>query len=164
MSIIYTRARKHNIQGILDLIQPYVEAGAVLPRTTNDILEHLDNFFVAKVIKDGQTIEERSKVVGCVALRDFGDGLEEIRTLCVHADYAGQGVASHLIDMCFDLAIGRDSKEIFALSLRPTVFMRKGFHNVAMNQLPDKVWKDDQVSSPDEKAVILATRDSYLPE
>lgn len=163
-TIIYTRATAKSIDGILELIQPYVETGAVLPRTAEDILEHLDNFFVAKLIQDGQTMGQRSRIVGCVALRDFGDGLEEIRTLCVDSEFAGAGVASRLIDMCFDMAIARDSKQIFALSLRPSLFIRKGFHQVDMEKLPDKVWEDDEVSSPDEKAVILVQCDSYLTE
>ncbi len=163
-TIIYTKANAKNAPGIVTLIQPYVATGAVLPRTVEDVLEHLDNFFVAKLIKDGQTMGERSRIIGCVALRDFGDGLEEIRTLCVDAEYAGTGVASRLIDMCFDMAVGRNTKQIFALSLRPNLFLRKGFHKAEMEKLPDKVWKDDQVSSPDEKAVILVDCDSYLPE
>lgn len=163
-TIIYTRANARNAEGIVKLIAPYVETGAVLPRTVDDILEHLDNFFVAKLIQDGQTMGQRSRIIGCVALRDFGAGLEEIRTLCVDADFAGTGVASRLIDMCFDMAVARDTKQIFALSLRPSLFLRKGFHQVEMEKLPDKVWEDDEVSSPDEKAVILVQCDSYLTE
>ncbi len=164
MSIIYTKARPEHIDQILALIQPHVEVGAVLQRTSEDLLSHLHNFFVATVIERGQRFDTTPKVVGCVALRDFGDGLEEIRTLCVDPEYGQRGIASALIDLCFDMAIARHTKQLFALSLRPNLFMRKGFRGVEMESLPNCVWADDEVSSPDEKALILLECDQYIPE
>jgi amino-acid N-acetyltransferase len=153
--ITYHKAVEADIQPILDLIEPYTLEKIVLPRTYDGIKRTLDNFFVAKY---------QSRVVGCVALRDFGDGLEEIRTLCVHQDFLGKSIASKLIDFCHELAHNRHTKQIFALALRPGLFLRKGFKEVAVDSLPDCVWKDDEVSSPDEKALILLECDQYAPE
>ena len=154
-SITYQKAIESDIQLILDLIQPYTLEKVVLPRTYDGIKNTLDNFFVAKY--DGQ-------VIGCVALRDFGNGLEEIRTLCVHQNFLGKSIASKLIDFCHELADNRQTTQIFALSLRPGLFLRKGFKEVAVDSLPDCVWKDDEVSSPDEKALILLQCDEYTVE
>jgi amino-acid N-acetyltransferase len=153
--ITYHKAVEADIRPILDLIKPYTLKKTVLPRTYDGIKRTLDNFFVAKW---------QNQVVGCVALRDFGDGLEEIRTLCVHQDFLGKSIASKLIDFCHELAQNRQTTQIFALSLRPRLFLRKGFKEVAVDSLPDCVWKDDEVSSPDEKALILLDCDQYTPE
>lgn len=136
---------------IVAMIQPAVASGAVLQRTVPDILDHIENFFVTEAFD----AEANGELAGCVALRDFGNGLEEVRTLVVNDKFQGAGIGSMLIEACLELARSRHAKQIFALSLRPNLFVRKGFNHIPMERLPELVWKDDQVSSPDEKAVIL---------
>ena len=158
--ITYRKSLASEAEAIVSLVAPFTSDGSVLPRTVSDILEHLENFLVAI----HSTNELPEKVVGCVALRDFGDGLEEIRTLCVHPDYHGKQIASGLLNQCFTLAKSRNTTRLFALSLRPNLFLRKGFDHVEKEYFPDRIWEDDEVSPPEEKAVIMIDFDKQFDQ
>ena len=118
---------------IAALLAPYAVKGIVLPRTVNDILSCIDNFLVAV---DGD------RVVGAVALRDFGEGLEEIRSLVVEDAYASRGLGSKLILTAVELAARRSTTRLFTLTLRPRLFERLGFRLVEKDMFPQKVWAD----------------------
>jgi len=77
------------------VLAPYADQGLILARDADDVRVCLENFLVA-VADD--------RVVGCVALRDFGDGLEEIRSLAVLADMSGQGIGSMLVQAALAFA------------------------------------------------------------
>lgn len=126
-------ARASDAEAIADLLRPYAERHIVLPRTAADIRAHVANFMVAAV---------GERIVGAVALRDFGDGLQEIRSLVVHVDLAGGGLGSRLIAGALDLARSRQARRVFALTLRPNLFERSGFVRVEKELFPQKVWSD----------------------
>ena len=132
------------------LLAPYVEQQIVLPRSPQDILDNLANFLVAK---DGD------KLLGVVALRDFGAGLNEIRSLAVAPEYAGKGLGSILINKAIELAKNRKATQVFALTLRPNLFQRLGFEIVEKELFPQKVWADcskcPKLDCCDEIAVSL---------
>ncbi len=147
---ILRRALPDDAEKISDLLLPYARQQIVLPRDAADILAHIENFIVA---------EAQDQVVGAIALRDFGDGLEEVRSLVVHFDYAGRGLGSELVKAAVAFARERRAKKVFALTLRPQLFKRLGFEQVPKDLFPQKVWSDCSICPKkdccDEYAVQL---------
>lgn len=135
---------------IVTLVSPYVQTGLVLPRTLEDVRRRIENFIIAE--KDGE-------VCGCVALRDFGQGLEEIRSLVVSSGHTGKGVGTLLIRKAMELAVSRDTQRLFALTMRPHLFERIGFEIVNKDLFPQKVWTDcavcKKIDCCDEVAVQI---------
>jgi amino-acid N-acetyltransferase len=120
-------------EAVASLISNGAQRGFLLQRTPQDIDDYRENFRIARV--DGE-------LAGCVALRDFGNGLEEIRTLTVLEKYCGMGVGSRLIQAALELARERGASTIFALTLRGTLFLRNGFALADKAEFPQKVWAD----------------------
>lgn len=144
-------AEAGDAEAIADLLKPYAQAKLVLPRTKEDILAYIDNFLVAK--------DENGVVRGAVALRDFGDGLQEIRSLAVAQECNGLGLGSKLILAVLDFASIRGATAAFALTLRPNLFKRLNFKVVAKEEFPQKVWLDcrncPKQAVCDETAVVF---------
>ena len=133
-SVIIESAREADAYKIPELLAPWVARQIVLPRTPEDILEHLENFLVAR---------RDDALVGVVAVRDFGDGLNEIRSLAVGSGFEGAGLGSALVEAAIALARReRHAKRIFALTMRPRLFQRLGFTIVDKELFPQKVWLD----------------------
>ena len=126
-------ARDNDAEPIVALLNPYVDQELVLPRTSAEIRDHIANFLVA---------ETAGELLGAVALRDFGEGLHEIRSLVVAPAHAGAGLGSRLVDAAVALARQRGAARIFALTMRPRLFVRLGFDIVGMEHFPEKVWSD----------------------
>lgn len=126
-------ARTADAEAIVALLDPYVIHEIVLPRTRDEVRDHIGNFLVAT---------SADTLVGAVAVRDFGDGLQEIRSLVVSPDYAGAGLGSRLVEAAVSLATQRGATRAFALTVRPRLFIRQGFESVDMSLFPQKVWSD----------------------
>ncbi len=132
-SIIIESARKEDAYKIPELLAPWVARQIVLPRSAQDILEYLENFLVARRGDD---------LAGVVAVRDFGDGLNEIRSLAVASGFEGAGLGSAMVQAAIVMARKRHAKRIFALTMRPRLFQRLGFKIVDKELFPQKVWSD----------------------
>lgn len=147
-------ARDQDPDAIAALLVPYVEQKIVLPRSPDDIRRHLPNFLAARLNDD--------EVVGSIALRDFSDGLQEIRSLVVRRDFAGKGLGTLLIQAAIDMARARQAKKIFTLTVRPNLFLRLGFVSAPMSDFPEKVWSDCLACPKrhccDEVALVLPIR------
>jgi amino-acid N-acetyltransferase len=132
-SIIIESAQPEDAYKIPELLAPWVAKQIVLPRTPEDILEHLENFLVARF---------NGSLVGVVAARDFGDGLNEVRSLAVASGFENIGLGSALVQAAIALARKRHASRIFALTMRPRLFQRMGFKIVDKELFPQKVWLD----------------------
>ena len=113
--------------------EPFVAKRLILPRPEAEIAASLSDFIVAK--RDG-------RIVGTVALRDFGNGLEEVRSLTVASDCEGRGLGSRLVSSVLDLARERGADRVFTLTMRPNIFLRLGFFVVSLMRFPSKVQND----------------------
>ncbi len=120
-------------EAVVGLLDPYVADGIVLPRTAAEVRAQAGDFLVA---------EAGGRLIGAVALRDYGNYLVEVRSLVVHPDYAGHGVGSQLVGAAVELARQRGARRVFALTLRPRLFERLGFLLVDRDLFPQKVWAD----------------------
>ncbi len=149
-AVILVPAGPEDVRPIVDLLEPYARQELVLARTAEEIGQYIANFTVAKA---------GDRVVGCVALRDFGDGLEEVRSLAVESGWSGHGLGSKLVQAALEHAVRRQANRVFALTLRPHLFERLGFVVVDKEMFPQKVWSDcrkcSKLACCDETALLI---------
>ena len=157
-------ARIEDAPAIYALLATFSTEGKLLPRPVADIQARIANFIVAEL--DGA-------VAACGALRDFGNNLNEIRSLAVRRDLAGQGIGSRLVKALLEKAEERTGGEhghVFALTYRVEFFKRLGFRVIDKYTFPPKIWSDCCVCPKkdhcDETAVMIGVPvpDGVLPE
>ena len=146
------KARGDDSLHIVDLLAIYARKSLLLPRTMEDISSRIDNFIVA------QGGDE--KIIGCCALRDYGNGLYEIRSLAVHGDFMNRGIGSELIRFSMEKIPAEGSlTKVFALTYRSELFIRLGFRKVQKEMFPEKIWADCSICKKkdncDEEAVLI---------
>ena len=136
---VITAATERDIDGISDLLTQYAEKQLLLARSKDDILFHLKNFLV---------LHDDDRVIGCAALRGFGEGLYEIRSLAVDVSYFGHGYGTRLVEACLEKARWQDGVLVFTLTLRPNLFRRLDFTEVPIktfhrdDKFREKIWAD----------------------
>ncbi|WP_134686012.1 N-acetyltransferase [Brevibacillus migulae] len=127
------QAKMSDVDQMLEIINQYALQGLMLPRTKLSVCENLQSFVVAF---DGQD------VLGVAGLHILWEDLAEIRSLAISENAKGMGVGKrlvlHLVEQCKNLGINR----VLALTYQKEFFDKCGFHIVAKETLPQKVWKD----------------------
>ena len=138
---------------IYALLATFSTEGKLLPRPVADIQARIANFLVS---------EQDGMIAACGALRDFGNNLNEIRSLAVRRDLAGQGIGSRLVKALLKKAEERTGGErghVFALTYRVEFFKRLGFRVIDKYTFPPKIWSDCCVCPRkdhcDETAVVI---------
>ena len=146
-------ARLEDAPAIYALLATFSTEGKLLPRPVADIQARIANFLVVEL--DGT-------IAACGALRDFGNNLNEIRSLAVRRDLAGQGLGSRLVKALLNKAlerIGGGHGQVFALTYRVEFFKRLGFRVIDKYTFPPKIWSDCCVCPRkdhcDETAVVI---------
>jgi len=127
------RARLSDTQAIQRINERYARRGILLSRTPDEIAEQIDEFRVAEL--DGV-------VCGIAALRNFGDGLGELRSLAVQESAQGRGLGDMLVR-----AIVRDAREagistLYVLTANPGYFSLHGFVEVVWGDVPEALDAD----------------------
>ncbi|MCG2711861.1 MAG: N-acetyltransferase [Candidatus Omnitrophica bacterium] len=128
--------RKTNIldaKAIQSLINESGKAQEVLPRSINDIYEHIRDFFV---------FSKNKKIIGCCALHIAWEDLAEIRSLVVKSGSRGNGIGRELIVACLKEARELKIKKLFLLTGKPDFFRKFGFYEIEKSLLPHKIWSD----------------------
>jgi len=120
-----------DVEAIHALLSPFAESHIILPRTRDNIFQHLQEFVVA--IYD-------EELVGVVAVHIYGSNLAEIRSLVVRENMHGLGIGRLLIEGCEKWALQLGVARIFALTYVPEFFAKMGFPRVPRESLPHKVW------------------------
>ena len=131
---VVRHAELKDVSRICELLKIYSEQHIVLARDEADVTFYLKNFTVCEI--DG-------RVEGCSALRDFGNGLYEVRSLVVAPDKKGMGIGRKMID--FQLKVFKQAVEsvrIFALTYQVEFFRKMGFEVVEKELFPEKIWSD----------------------
>lgn len=141
-----------DVSAIHDLLAQYAAAQLLLPRTREELDARLASFAVAEAVATGA-------FAGCVALRDYGARLFEVRSLAVHPDFLGRGLGSALIAFMAERLRQTGGGRVFALTRHPHLFMRQGFVKVDKTRFPEKIWSDCQLCPKqhccDEDALLL---------
>lgn len=120
-----------DVNAIGILLEQYTALGNVLPRTNEEILRHIDDFYV---------IEAQSQVIGCGALEVFTDELVEIRSLMIAKNHSRQGYGRLLVEHLINETQIRGFRRLFALTYVPEYFHKLGFETVSKDTFPEKVW------------------------
>ena len=127
-------AFESDVTAICELLATYAKDAIVLPRSEADVLDHLGNFVIA---------EHVDKLVGCAAVRDFGNNLFEVRSLALREQYIGLGLGREMMEEIIKrLRREKAPCRLFALTYRAPFFRKLGFHDVDKNIFPEKIWSD----------------------
>ena len=118
------------------LIDDFVRANRLLPRTPNELKDLIPSGFVA--IWEGN-------LVGFAALEIYSPKLAEVRSLAVRAEAQGLGLGKLLVDMCVKLAKDRNVLEVMAVTSNEAFFQACGF---------------DFTLPGEKKALFLQTREN----
>jgi len=117
-SFIVRGATADDLSGIEAFIQPFVEAGRLLPRTTDELEDLLPSGFVVEL--DGQ-------IVGFAALEIYSKKLAELRSLAVSDTCRGQGIGRLLVDACLRVAKEQNVFEVIVITSEDQFFQGCGF-------------------------------------
>ncbi len=118
-------------QKILDLIEPFVKEGNILPRTFDQINDNIDDFVFLRNL---------DQLVACAGLKDCKEGgVGEIYALAVSKSVQNQGFSDKLLDEIMQKARASNFSKIFALSKHNAQwFLKQGFVQMKISQLPKK--------------------------
>ena len=125
------RARLNDVAGIVELIRPLEESGALVRRSRDRLEQEVERFFVAEI--DGI-------VVGCCALYPF-DGTAELACVAVHPSYRRnsdeQGLGANLLRAAEAAARDAGLDTLFALTTQTRDwFVENGFEDGDIETLP----------------------------
>ena len=115
------------------LISENLEAGHLLPRTMDDIIEHAPRFVVAQ--RDGS-------VVACAELAPLSKTVAEVRSLVVDQHARGNQIGPRLVTELATSAISRGFATLCAFTHQPSHFVRLGFTIVPHMWVPEKIAHD----------------------
>jgi amino-acid N-acetyltransferase len=143
------KAAMQDVREVMALVRSYPDR--LLPRSGEEISVSIRDFWVAV---DG------TEMVGCVALKIYGDDLAEVRTLAVAPARRGQGIGRLLLEASEGEARRLGVRTLFALTYEAAFFEKAGFARAEKGNLPHKIW-EDCVNCPkfpdcDETAVVKA--------
>ena len=155
--ILVRPAEIHDVDAMYDFFAPYAEKRIILPRSRDDLFQHLQEFLVAEY--DG-------KVVGAVALHIYASNLAEIRSLVIDPAHQSMGIGRMLVEGAERVAAGLGLASVFALTYVDKFFIKLGYSIVSRESLPQKVWTVcihcDKFSHCDEIAVQKRLSDAPI--
>jgi amino-acid N-acetyltransferase len=127
------KATISDAKAIHKFINSFARREIVLPRSLNDIFEHIRDFFV---------VENNGTMIGTCSLHILWEDLAEVRSLVVNERSQKQGIGKQLVRKCISEAQKLGIKKIFALTYTPDFFLKMGFKEIDKAKLPHKIWGD----------------------
>ena len=119
--------REEDISEMLGMIGRSVRNTHLVPRTFEDVKDHIEAYFVMDV---------DDNVVGCGALYEYGNS-GEIACLYVKLTHEGTGYGASMVEFLESKAKERGLKNVFALSNRAAEFFKKiGYNEMELDELP----------------------------
>lgn len=149
-TVMIRKATTRDFSLIQEIIKPYADSGKMLPRTLNDLYEHLRDFSV---------YEKNNEILGVAALHVSWVDIAEIRSLAIREDSLSTGIGSALIKDCLENARSLHIQKVFVLTYTSEFFKKLGFIQIDKEELPQKIWKEcihcSKFPSCDEQAFII---------
>ena len=127
------KARISDVSKIQALINTFAQKDLMLPRSLNELYEHIRDYWVAV---DGVHI------IGCAALHISWQELAEIKALAVSAKKQHQGIGRKLVNSCIAEAEYLGAKKVFVLTYTPAFFKKFVFKRIKHENLPHKIWAE----------------------
>jgi len=124
------QAALDDVAGIVEVIRPLEESGALVRRERDRLEQEISNFLVAEL--DGI-------VVGCCAVYGY-DEQAELACVGVHENYqSGNGIGPSLLAAAEQRARESGAKTLFALTTQTRDwFVEQGFHEGSLDDLPEQ--------------------------
>lgn len=149
--VIVRPARISDMRQVETLVNGFARDNLMLPKSYDQLARLFREFVVA--------VDAEDRVVGCGALRVYGEQLAEIGSLAVDERAHGAGIGRRLVERLVEEAGNLGLRRLFALTLQERFFHRIGFRTVPRDNFPGKVWADcrncPKLHACDEIAVAL---------
>lgn len=153
------RARTADGVQIHALINKYANQELMLPRSLLSIYENIRDFHVAVI---------GGRIVGCSALHFTWGDMAEVRSLAVDPESGKRGIGRALVEANIAEAKDHGLVQVYAFTYVKDFFAKLGFHVVAHEAMPRKVWMDcvncHKFNCCDEVAMVLNLVDGADPE
>jgi amino-acid N-acetyltransferase len=133
MSVTLRAAVQDDAAAIHALVTANLEAGHLLPRSIDEIHDHISRFFVA---------ERDAQVVGCAELARLSPSVAEVRSLVVQESLRGQRIGTRLVAHLASSATAAGYATLCAFTHDPAHFVRLGFTIVPHIWMPEKIAHD----------------------
>ena len=133
MSVTLRTARESDSSAIHTLVTANLEAGHLLPRSIEDIQEHVSRFFVGELDQ---------QVVGCAELAPLSPSVAEVRSLVVQEALRGQKIGTRIVSHLARRATLAGYATLCAFTHDPAHFVRLGFTIVPHVWMPEKIAHD----------------------
>lgn len=121
------------VVGIKRLLDSAAQQGDLLRRPLIELYENARDFY---------TYVDENGIGACCALHIDMIDLAEIRSLVVREDLRGTGIGGRLLERCLDEARSLNIAKVYALTRRPSFFLRYDFVETDKHELPHKVFND----------------------
>lgn len=128
---VIRQATIEDVGGILDLIQPLEESGALVKRSRELLETEISRFYV--------TVHPEGMIIGCAALYPFAEeAAGELACVATHRDFCNQGLAGRLLDYLEEKARTEfQLSQLFVLTTQAAHwFQENGFSACKLEQLP----------------------------
>lgn len=133
------------------LINEFARREEMIPRSINELYEHIRDFFVA---------EDDGSVCGVCALHILWEDLAEVRSLAVRKEHQRKGIGKKLVRKCLAEARTMGISRVFVLTYQDDFFRKLGFIDTDKSRLPQKIWGDcvrcPKFPECDETALIIS--------
>lgn len=124
-----------DIPSVLQLMNPFIESGKLLPRTESSLMETFEDYVVYE-LDDG--------IRACAALHLYKDGQAEIAAVAVDRNFENMGIGPKLIKYLKNLAAEKKAASVFILTTQASDWFEKmGFTPDNIETLPEerrKIW------------------------
>lgn len=116
--IIIRSATRNDLESLEKLIDEFVKANRLLPRTSGELQDLIPFGFVAC---------QDDRLVGFAALEIYSSKLAEIRSLAVAPGIQRSGIGKQLVASCVELARSKNVLEVMAITSTEGFFQSCGF-------------------------------------
>ncbi|NIA08190.1 MAG: N-acetyltransferase [Nitrospiraceae bacterium] len=127
-------AKISDVKTIHALLMHFADKGLLLPRSLNEIYDHLRDYTLFK--------DSDGNLVATVALSICWEDLAEVRSLAVQEYHQMHGIGRQLVEHCLSEARDLGIHRVFTLTYQPHFFERLGFKLIDKAMLPQKIWAD----------------------
>ena len=131
--VMIRQATADDAAAVHRLISDNLEAGHLLPRSIEDVLEHAPRFVVA---------EREGVVIACAELAPLSKTVAEVRSLVVDQHARGNHIGPRLVTELASGAVSRGFATLCAFTHQPSHFVRMGFTIVPHMWVPEKIAHD----------------------
>lgn len=131
------RARTPDVARIRQLMDAFTHERRVLAKSTVNLYEDIQEFWVAELEKGQQR-----DVVGCGALHVLWEDLAEVRTVAVDPSVQGHGIGHRIVAGLLAQAKQLGVRRVFCLTFETEFFAKHGFIPIPGTPISPRVYEE----------------------